>query len=55
MKKKNKDTNREFTKEELQTAKKHLKTCPNSLVTKKKKKGKLKQQYHFKLSNWQLF
>lgn len=47
MKKKNKDTNREFTKEELQTAKKHLKTCPNSLVTKKKKKRQIKATISF--------
>lgn len=33
----NKDTNRQFTKEEKQTANKHLETCPNSLVTKKLK------------------
>lgn len=30
----NKDTNRQFTKEEIQTANKHLEIYPNSLVTK---------------------
>lgn len=46
----NKDPNRQFTEEEIQTANKHVEMYPNSLVTKKRK---LKQQYHFKLSDWQ--
>lgn len=32
---KNKYIRGKFTKEEIQTANKHLKTCPHSLVTKK--------------------